>query len=755
MSHYTPTVDRNEVERALNLLVEGGEIFEIRTVGDQKLSGLFNSVADAVNAVAALDLAQVSGVYVTLNPVLRSKFEDNPSRQNRLSNGTAVRDVDIDRRRWLFVDLDAQRPSGTSASEVEKEAARRRAEAIVRVLRDDFSAADEDGSLQPVEAWPEPLIADSGNGYHLLYPIDLPNDDESLGIVQGFLRRLNSELGDDAVKIDTAVSNAARIIKLYGTPAMKGDSTPDRPHRPSRLVAAPDSFTPAPRTLLANYAAGFAPSPCAGGQAGEVRRPDGPGVGPESYRTYCRFVENFPEAVGGSGTGNKNTLAAAHAIVRFAEIDGVSDDQCWRLVQHYNRTRCTPEWDETATRGPDSLRRVYDAALRRGGYSPIPEFFGGLDVERAERQLSDAVQRKEDAGPQRDRLKYGGFTVAELEAMDLSIKYLVEDLLIDSQPMVIAGPSKSLKTSLALGLGLSLATGTPFAGREVREKKKVLMLSGESGLPNLRATLRRIAASRDLNATACEDRLRLEPTVPSFSSKRNLLDLRATLEALRPEVLIIDPAYLAFGGEGSENVFAMGEKFADLRSVCRAAECVPIILHHVKKASAAKRELELTDLAWAGWSEFAGQWWLISPQAPFDGRHHNLRIKAGSRAGSFASLGLRVEEGRARHGEPLDTRLWREEWIDYTAAEGIDLFREDTLEADVRRVLAILEQADEPLSENGIRTFQEKNMRGEKVLRDEPLRDALQTAELQGKIEVKHGRTTTYAVSAGVPNSSH
>ena len=41
------------------------------------------------------------------------------------------------------------------------------------------------------------------------------------------------------VTVDTGVGNAARISKIYGTWVMKGDATPERPHRIARILSAP------------------------------------------------------------------------------------------------------------------------------------------------------------------------------------------------------------------------------------------------------------------------------------------------------------------------------------------------------------------------------------------------------------------------------------------------------------------------------------------------------------------------------------
>jgi hypothetical protein len=150
--------------------------------------------------------------------------------ESRLKATTS--DGDIVKRVWLPIDLDPERPSGISASEPEKQAAIQRAAEIKEFLTD--------------KGYPDPLEADSGNGVHLLYRVDLPNDAESLELVKRFLAALDFVFSDGAVSVDTGVANSARIWKLYGTKARKGDSTQDRPHRRSRLLAIPGVVQEAP-----------------------------------------------------------------------------------------------------------------------------------------------------------------------------------------------------------------------------------------------------------------------------------------------------------------------------------------------------------------------------------------------------------------------------------------------------------------------------------------------------------------------------
>ena len=66
-------------------------------------------------------------------------------------------------RRWLLVDADPVRDPHVSATETEK----RTAHEIAQQIRADLAA----------QGWPAPILADSGNGYHLLYRVDLPGAD--------------------------------------------------------------------------------------------------------------------------------------------------------------------------------------------------------------------------------------------------------------------------------------------------------------------------------------------------------------------------------------------------------------------------------------------------------------------------------------------------------------------------------------------------------------------------------------------------
>jgi hypothetical protein len=82
------------------------------------------------------------------------------------------------------------------------------------------------------------------------------------------------------VNVDVSVFNAARISKVYGTMACKGDDVPERPHRLSRILDAPTRLTPVPPELLEKLGTPAVVNPFPGGMnwpalRSEARRLDG------------------------------------------------------------------------------------------------------------------------------------------------------------------------------------------------------------------------------------------------------------------------------------------------------------------------------------------------------------------------------------------------------------------------------------------------------------------------------------------------
>jgi hypothetical protein len=267
------------ITECLRVFAGPDEVVELRILGvDRKgtVAGYYDDHGKLVTDAVKYDGR--GQIYFTLNaldPALVGRY------CNRLEEWAKVTttDKDVVRRRWFFLDFDPARPAGVSANEGEKTAAR----AVMLNCREWLKA----------RGWPEPVVGDSGNGWHLLYRIDLPNDDDARQLLEKCLEALSFQFSDGGVKVDETTFNAARICKLYGVLASKGDDTTGkskqtpRPHRYSRLVKVPEPVEAVPPALLEALAAAL-PQAETDGQAHQRNGERRSGGGSDEITDYLR-----------------------------------------------------------------------------------------------------------------------------------------------------------------------------------------------------------------------------------------------------------------------------------------------------------------------------------------------------------------------------------------------------------------------------------------------------------------------------------
>ncbi len=227
--------------------------------------------------------------------------------------------------------------------------------------------------------------------------------------------------------------------------------------------------------------------------------------------------------------------------------------------------------------------------------------------------------------------------------------WLVERVLVRDQPMVIGGPHKALKTSLALDLAVSLATGTKFLNTfAVPKACKVAVFSGESGRQTINETLRRICRSKDEEPEDCDVLCGFQ--LPRFGSAADRTELRHLIRAKGVEVVIVDPLSLCLGDDRpAANPYEVGPVLARFADTCQRAGATPVFVHHANKTSSSKRiAIALGDLAYSGIAEFARQWLLVGRTAEYEPGSgvHDLSLSIGGSAGHSSRWSVRIDEGR-------------------------------------------------------------------------------------------------------------
>lgn len=191
-------------------------------------------IEEGVNFVTSGD-TKYESVYTTFNHI-----EDD---SDTVKENKALKDTDIDAYRFLLIDIDSNHPKSGSATDEELQEAKKVAESVMKYLSD--------------EGMTQPIFSCSGNGYHMLYPIESTPTEKAASVIKNVLNHLKEQFSNDFAGVDTVVSNPARIIKIPGTVSNKGESTVDRPHRVSRIISAPNEVKLTPFSIVKTIDKGF------------------------------------------------------------------------------------------------------------------------------------------------------------------------------------------------------------------------------------------------------------------------------------------------------------------------------------------------------------------------------------------------------------------------------------------------------------------------------------------------------------------
>ena len=351
----------------MSLFVEDGQVVELRALNVEQSQGFKRTwcgyyTGNKLDRMAsdAMELTgDAEGVYFMLNPV-------NPDLLARCANrveatNESTKDPDIVSRRFLLLDVDPKRKSRISSSDQEKQEA-------WDLIRNVHQYLKEQG-------WPEPILSDSGNGYHMFYRIDLPCDDG--GLVKDVLASLAQRFNNAKAEIDTTVFNPARICKLPGSISRKGDSIQTRPHRRSGVLNVPPKVEVVTREQLIQVRGempGTTEVPAT--QPAIVVAPASTliaGARVEAMQSARNYLSKVPGAIEGQKGSNK-TIFAACTVVRF----GLNDEDCMTLLREWNQ-KCQPPWTEK-----ELQKKLRDGRIKAGSERMAQRREGVRAVEAAD-----------------------------------------------------------------------------------------------------------------------------------------------------------------------------------------------------------------------------------------------------------------------------------------------------------------------------------------------------------------------------------
>lgn len=222
-------IDKKQIYQWWDVFKKGSDLTEIRILdGSKTYSGYFKNVEALIQAVEPFDNMPHAQIYFTLNHIKEGCYTRRCERIAQVLRDPTTSDVDIDGRTHILIDLDPKRPAGVSSSNEELMSAYQKAVDVYNFLLS--------------QGFNEPIVGKSGNGYHITIPCQIAATEESTSIIKKFIQVLSITFSDDKVDIDEKVFNLARICKLPGTQARKGENTIERPWRYSEIIKVPDEI---------------------------------------------------------------------------------------------------------------------------------------------------------------------------------------------------------------------------------------------------------------------------------------------------------------------------------------------------------------------------------------------------------------------------------------------------------------------------------------------------------------------------------
>ena len=505
-----------DISRTLALLMQSDNVIEMRAPKTKwgTVSGYYDNLDSATAAVPQLN-GQVPAVYATINPVHPDLLARAKNRLQRWAK-EMTRDHEVLCRSLFLIDIDPRRPAGISSTEREHAAALCCAEQCRDWLRQ--------------FGWPEPLFADSGNGAHLLYRIDLPNDSQSDELVRKCLQAVAIHFTDDTVEVDRKVHNAARITKVYGTLVAKGDTTEDRPHRLSRLIEVPSRLDIVEPQLLHSLASRIVAGTRVKRTRGKfdldvwIAEHDLPVVETKSWNgAGRRFILN-------PCPWNSEHQNKAAFIVQFEH--GAIAAGCHHKGCAHN------DWN--------SLRELFEGRSRFGGNRAPDREHGSRG--HAEDNGSDPITINRD-----ERIDFFGTDTTRREEV-------IEGVFREGQLCTLAGPFGVGKSPALCQLTVCLTKDVAFCGRKTVQRP-VIVFDFESAPPDYKRNITNIAERLKVSLPSVPDELEIymehdradSPYTAALlqlvqCSMSDKIEFLHELLVRKPTALIImDPVEMLFG----------------------------------------------------------------------------------------------------------------------------------------------------------------------------------------------------------------
>jgi P4 family phage/plasmid primase-like protien len=309
-----------------------------------------------------------ANVYAGRNPRPLIFAERFPQAHNNIARGIpGAKSAEIEVITALSLDIDPVRPKDTPSTDAEHE---RTLIAANRIAAN----------------YPNAVVIDSGNGSQILFPIAALSVNGDARRVEAQTRAWEADVRaiveeDARLKLDS-IHDLPRIIKVPGTLAIKGDSTPERPHRLARIVSKIPSEPCEMREIFERQVEVEDPAPSGGGSSP---------IEGEPYRRFLELLGSDSKLHAtwlGQRTDLKDNTRSGHelALTSLLHHRGFDHGAIESIIDRM------PGGKGNRRRNQRTLRKVENQA-RKGGRPPKPQAADAADDFLRDRGLQGKLYR--------------------------------------------------------------------------------------------------------------------------------------------------------------------------------------------------------------------------------------------------------------------------------------------------------------------------------------------------------------------------
>jgi hypothetical protein len=239
--------------------------------------------------------------------------------------------------------------------------------------------------------------------------------------------------------------------------------------------------------------------------------------------------------------------------------------------------------------------------------------------------------------------------VASIASRDPTCRWLLEGLWSHRAVGIIGGLPKASKSWLALDMAVSVASGTPCLGRfSVASTGPVLIYLAEDDAPDVRERIEHICEHRHISLETLNVELLTIPCL-RLDCEEHCLRLDATVGALRPRLLVLDPLVRLHQSLDENSSADIARLLGYLRELNRRYDLAVALVHHMSKKS--RKNL---GQALRGSSDLHA--WVDSACYLVRNRQDQIQLTAEHRAAAAPKpLLVRLVEQRPLHLEIIDS----------------------------------------------------------------------------------------------------